>query len=61
MKSVMRLFVGYAMLAQSISAMAQTPPSSRPDAANVQKCLDDGQLSVAELRAIAERASRMRR
>jgi Ca2+-binding EF-hand superfamily protein len=94
MESVMHLFVGYAMLAQSISAMAQTQPSSRPDPAAVQERLvaadanqdglisrseadtslprnakhfdrldadDDGQLSGAELKAIAERASRMRR
>ena len=76
MNSVMRLFVGYAVFAQSISAMAQTQPSSRPDPAAVQERLvaadanqhfdrldsnDDGQLSGAELKAIAERASRMRR
>nr|WP_242102573.1 hypothetical protein [Lysobacter sp. M2-1] len=93
MNSVMRLFVGYAVFAQSISAMAQTQPSSRPDPAAVQERLvaadanqdglisrseadaslpriakhfdrldsnDDGQLSGAELKAIAERASRMR-
>lgn len=94
MNSVMRLFVGYAVFAQSISAMAQTQPSSRPDPAAVQERLvaadanqdglisrseadaslpriakhfdrldgdDDGQLSGTELKAIAERASRMRR
>ena len=93
MNSVMRLFVGYAVFAQSISAMAQTQPSSRPDPAAAQERLaadanqgglisqseadtslpriakhfdqldsnDDGQLSGAKLKAIAERASRMRR
>jgi hypothetical protein len=94
MESVMRLFAGYAVLAQSISAMAQTQPPSRPDRTAMQELLvatdanqhglisrseagtslpriarhfdrldavDDGQLSGAELEAIAERASRMRR
>lgn len=94
MESVMRLFAGYAVLAQSISAMAHTQPPSRPDRTSMQERLvatdanqhglisrseadtslpriarhfdrldadDDGQLSDTELKAIAERASRMRR
>ena len=54
MNSVMRLFVGYAVFAQSISAMAQTQPSSRPDPAAVQERLvaadanQDGLISRSE-------------
>lgn len=49
MESVLRLFVGYAVIAQSIAAIHHTRPASGADPAALRECLVAAQADHDEL------------